>query len=147
LLVPAEPAQLQQVGGDKRAYDLNSRPALMVTAIEELQDRGVEPDVWKIEGLNSRADCEQVVAAARRDGRDNVGCIVLGRGADEAQVRHWLETAAGIPGFVGFAVGRTTFWDALKGWLAGSTPREDAVAQIAANYRAWVEIFEQARTE
>jgi 5-dehydro-2-deoxygluconokinase len=146
LLVPAEPAQLQRLDGDKRAYDLELRPSLMVAAIEELQDRGVEPDVWKIEGLDKREDCDRVVAAARRDGRDNVGCIVLGRGADETQVRHWLETAAGVPGFVGFAVGRTTFWDALKGWLAGSTPREDAVAQIAANYRAWVDIFERARS-
>jgi 5-dehydro-2-deoxygluconokinase len=146
LLVPAEPDQLQRLNGDKRAYDIELRPALMVSAIEELQDRGVEPDVWKIEGLERREDCVRVVAAARRDGRDNVGCIVLGRGADEAQVRHWLETAAGVPGFVGFAVGRTTFWEALKGWLAGTTSRDDAVAQVAANYRTWVDIFERARS-
>ena len=145
LLVPAEPAQLVHVGGDKHAYDLELRPALMVRAIEELQEAGVEPDVWKIEGLDRREDCERVVVAARRGGRANVGCIVLGRGADETQVRHWLETAAGVPGFVGFAVGRTSFWDPLKGWLAGTTPREDAVARIAANYRAWVDIFEHAR--
>ena len=146
LLVPAEPAQLQRLDGDKRAYDLELRPSLMVMAIGELQEWGVEPDVWKIEGLDRREDCEQVVVAARRDGRDNVGCIVLGRGADEAQVRHWLETAAGVPGYIGFAVGRTTFWDALKAWLAGTTSREDAVAQVAANYRAWVDIFERARS-
>jgi len=88
----------------------------MVGAIRELQDAGVEPDIWKIEGLDRRADCERIVAAARRGGRDSVGCIVLGRGEDEAKVREWLTTAAGVPGFIGFAVGRTDFWEPLVGW-------------------------------
>src|SRR5262249_33584825 len=83
LLVPAEKSQLERFNGDKKAYDLQLRPQLMVKAIEELQDAGVEPDVWKIEGLDRREDCEKVVAAARRGGRDNVGCIILGRGEDD----------------------------------------------------------------
>src|SRR5439155_14376280 len=116
LLVPAEKAQLQLLEDDKKAYDLELRPRLMVEAIRELQDAGVEPDVWKIEGLDRREDCERIVAAARRDGRDRVGCIILGRGEDEKKVREWLMTAAGVPGFIGFAVGRTDFWEPLVGW-------------------------------
>jgi myo-inositol catabolism protein IolC len=145
LLVPPEQAQLDRLRGDKKAFDREVRPGLMVRAINELQDAGVEPDVWKIEGLDSRADCEKVVAAARRGGRDNVGCIVLGRGEDDKKVREWLVTAAHVPGFIGFAVGRTTFWDPLVDWRAKKTTREAAVAEIARRYREWVDIFEKAR--
>src|SRR5438552_2941547 len=122
--VPAEQAELEELHGDKRAYDRSRRPRHMVDAIHELQDAGVEPDVWKIEGLDRAEDCEAVVAAARRAGRAGVGCIVLGRGEDEAKVESWLSTAARVPGFIGFAVGRTTFCDALVGWRDGRTTRE-----------------------
>jgi myo-inositol catabolism protein IolC len=145
LLVPAEQAQLERLAGNKKAYDLELRPRLMVEAIHELQDAGVEPDVWKIEGLDRREDCERMVAAARRGGRDGVGCIVLGRGENEAKVREWLTTAAGVPGFIGFAVGRTDFWEPLVGWRSNKTTRESAVAEIARRYRAFVDIFERAR--
>lgn len=145
LLVPATAAQLQHVGGGKDAYDRDLRPTLMQQAIRQLQAAGVEPDVWKVEGLGRRDDCQRIVAAARRDGRGAVGCIVLGRGADAAQVRHWLATAAGVPGFIGFAVGRTTFWDALVGWQAQTKTRAEAVVQIAARLLGWVDTFESAR--
>ena len=145
LLVPAEPAQLAQVKGDKKAYDRDVRPGLMVRAIHDLQDAGVEADIWKIEGLDRREDCEKVVAAARRNGRDKVGCIILGRGEDDKKVREWLATAAHVPGFIGFAVGRTTFWDPLIDMRAKKITREAAVAEIARRYREWVDIFEKAR--
>ena len=145
LLVPGTEAQLLRLDGDKDAYDRDLRPMLMQEAIRALQNAGVEPDVWKVEGLAQRDHCERVVAAARCDGRDTVGCIVLGRGADEAQVRRWLVAAAGVPGFIGFAVGRTTFWDALVGWQAQTLTRAEAVARIAGRLREWVDTFEGAR--
>jgi myo-inositol catabolism protein IolC len=145
LLVPAEPAQLAGVNGDKQAYDLELRPQLMVQAIRQLQDAGVEPDIWKIEGLDRREDCERMVATARRDGRDRVGCIILGRGENDQKVREWLSTAAAVPGFIGFAVGRTDFWDPLVAWRDGNENRADAVAAIAARYREFVDLFAQAR--
>ena len=145
LLVPAEEAQLTRLSGDKKAYDLELRPGLMVGAIDELQDAGVEPNVWKIEGLDRREDCERIVAAARRGGREGVGCIVLGRGENEAKVREWLTTAAGVRGFIGFAVGRTDFWAPLVGWRTKKTTRESAVAEIARRFREFVDIFEKAR--
>jgi 5-dehydro-2-deoxygluconokinase len=145
LLVPAEPAQLARVAGDKRRYDLELRPGLMALAIRELQDGGVDPDIWKIEGLDRREDCTALVDTARRDGRGEVGCIVLGRGENEQHVRTWLATAAAVPGFIGFAVGRTTFWQPLVDWRAQKTTREAAVTEIARRYREWVGVFEQAR--
>ncbi len=144
LLVPAEKAQLDRLGGDKKAYERELRPELMGKAIHTLQDAGVEPDVWKIEGLDKREDCAQVAQAARRGGREGVGCIVLGRGEDDKKVLEWLRAAAGVPGFIGFAVGRTTFWDALVAWREKKISRDDAVAKVAANYKSWVEVFEKA---
>ncbi len=145
LLVPAEKAQLERVKGDKKAYDLEIRPRLMVQAIQELQDAGVEADFWKIEGLDRREDCAKVAEAARRNGRDQVGCIILGRGEDATKVREWLAKAAAVPGFIGFAVGRTTFWDPLVDFRAKKITREAAVAEIARRYREWVDVFEKAR--
>jgi len=78
LLVPPTAAQLAQAHGFQTTFDLLTRPALMLQAIRTLQDAGVEPDVWKIQGLDRRSDCEHIVATARRNGRTKVGCIVLG---------------------------------------------------------------------
>lgn len=141
LIVPAEKSQLERLNGDTKAYDARVRPMLMVKAIEELQDAGVEPDVWKIEGLDQREDAEKVVAAARRGGRDRVGCIILGRGAEEQKVEEWLRTAASVPGFIGFAVGRTSFWEPLINWRAKKITREEAVNQIMSRYRKFTDIF------
>jgi len=110
-----------------------------------LDEAGVEPDLWKVEGLDRRADCQAVVRAARGEGRERVGCIVLGRGADEQKVRDWLGVAAGVPGFVGFAVGRTDFWQPLVAWRAGTATREQAVAEIARRYHEFVDLFEGRR--
>ncbi len=144
LLVPATPAQLRRSSDDKKEYDRGLRPELMVRSITELQNAGVEPDVWKIEGIDRTEDCAQVVAAVRRGGRDRVGCIVLGRGEDDTKVRQWLKTAAAVPGFIGFAVGRTSFWEPLTEWKDGRIAREAVVKEIARRYREWVDIFEAA---
>ncbi len=145
LLVPASPVQLEQVEGDKNAYDLQIRPRLMVQAMQALQDAGVEPDVWKVEGLDRQEDAVKVVEVARRGGRDTVGLIVLGRGAERDRVVHWLKTAARVPGFIGFAVGRTSFWQPLVDVEAKRISQEEAATQIAHNFEAWIQIFEEAR--
>jgi myo-inositol catabolism protein IolC len=146
LLVPAEKAQLDRLNGDKAAYDRKLRPGLMVEAIRELQDAGVEPDLWKVEGLDRREDCEKVVAAARARGRNHVGCIILGRGEDERKVQQWLGIAAEVPGFIGFAVGRTIFWDPLVAWRSKKTTRQQTVVAIAKRYREFVDLFERTNT-
>ncbi len=144
LLVPPEKMQLDRLKGDRKAYEVSLRPRLMVEAIQELQDSGVEPDLWKVEGLERREDCERVATAARAGGRSNVRCIVLGRGADNRKVRKWLEIAAAIPGFVGFAIGRTVFWDPLVAWRSKQATRDQTVAEIARRYREFVGLFERA---
>jgi myo-inositol catabolism protein IolC len=134
LLVPATTAQLDRFEGHQRDYDKALRPSLVVEVITAMQAADVEPDIWKIEGLDDRAACEAVVAQARSGGRDGVKCIVLGRGADEAQVIEWVKTGAAVDGFDGFAVGRTLWQDALKDYLAEKLTRDQTVDQIARRY-------------
>jgi 5-dehydro-2-deoxygluconokinase len=147
LLVPPEKHQLAQVNGDKRAYDLHLRPGLMIQTIQELQDANVEPDIWKVEGLDRREDCARIVSTARRNGRSKVACIVLGRGEDKNKVNEWLTIAAGVEGFIGFAVGRTDFWEPLVALRQGKIGREMAVARVTAQYMEFVDLFEQARAK
>jgi myo-inositol catabolism protein IolC len=146
LYVDAEPRQMESFDGQPENYDLELRPILMVQTLHELQDAGVEPDVWKVEALDRRNDCVDFVAAARRNGRDRVGCIILGGGQEQSKVRAWLATAASVPGFLGFAVGRTTFWDPLTDWRANLSSREEVVAEIGRRYLEWVNIFETPST-
>ena len=142
LLVPATHAQLDVVEGDQHLYDRDLRPSLMVAALTQLQNAGVEPDVWKIEGLDRREDCLKIAETARRDGREQVGCIILGRGSNEQKVVEWLRIAAGVPGFIGFAVGRTSFWEPLVAWRDGKIQRQQAIENIAHRYLEWVKVFE-----
>jgi myo-inositol catabolism protein IolC len=144
LLVPAEEEQLRSVDGDADRFDKELRPRLMLDAIRELQEAGIEPDIWKIEGLDRREDCRAVAELVRSGGRENVVCVVLGRGADDDAVDHWLRQGAGVDGYVGFAIGRSIWWDALKGYLDGSVSRADAAAQIATNYRRFIDIYSSA---
>ena len=144
LLVPPEKSQLDKANGDKKVYDLEIRPRLMVETIRQLQDADVEPDVWKIEGLDHVEDCERIVAVARRGGRNKVSCIILGRNEDDKKVHEWLRTAAAVPGFIGFAVGRTDFWEPLVEWLAKRTTRDVAVARIAGRFQDFAASFESA---
>ncbi|MBV8095258.1 MAG: DUF2090 domain-containing protein [Acetobacteraceae bacterium] len=134
LLVPMTHEQSDRLEGDKDLYDHDLCPSLMIAAIKELQTAGVEPDVWKIEGLDRREECEAVVKVARHDGREHVGCIVLGRGANESRILGWLGAAAAVPGSIGFAVGRTSFWEALVALRDGKIARDAAVAEIADRY-------------
>ena len=145
--MPGEEHQLEQVGGDEERYDAELRPELMRRAIVELQEAGVEADIWKIEGIDTQEDCERISQTARRDGRDGVICVVLGRGANDDKVAHWLRQGAPVEGYAGFAIGRTIWWDALKGFLDGSLEREDAVGQIAEKYLHFVQVYREAARE
>jgi 5-dehydro-2-deoxygluconokinase len=144
LLVPAEDAQLQSVDGDTDRYDAELRPQLMRRAIAEIQDFGIEVDIWKIEGVDERSDCEMLAEQARSGGREGVVCVVLGRGADDDKVDEWLQAAAPVDGFVGFAIGRSIWWDPLKAYVDGKIERSAGAAKIAENYLRFVQVYERA---
>jgi 5-dehydro-2-deoxygluconokinase len=143
LLVPATDDQLESVDGDTDRYDAELRPELMRRALEEIQDHGIEVDIWKIEGVDEREDAAMLAEQARRgQGRENVKCVLLGRGASTEKVEQWLEAASTVDGFIGFAIGRSIWWDALKGFLSEDLERADAATQIADNYLHFVQVYE-----
>jgi myo-inositol catabolism protein IolC len=146
LLVPAEDAQLQAVDGDTDRYDAELRPELMRRTIAAIQDAKIEVDIWKNEGVEARSDCEMLVAQARTGGRDGVVCVVLGRGANDAKVDHWLTQAAPVDGFVGFAIGRSIWWEPLKAYVDGKIDRAAGARKIAENYLRFVAVYERAKT-
>ena len=144
LLVPPEADQLRALGDSRDRYDAELRPELVRRAVATIQDAGIEPALWKIEGIEQRSDCELIAAACRRGGRERVGCLILGRGADEAKVEHWLRVAAPVEGFEGFAVGRTIWWDAVAANLAGDLDHDAAADAIADRYLHFVDVYSGA---
>jgi 5-dehydro-2-deoxygluconokinase len=147
LLVPAEESQLERVGGDAERYDTELRPELMRRAIEDCQNFGIEVDIWKIEGVDEQSDCEMLAEQTRKgEGREGVVCVVLGRGASDDKVDQWLRAGAPVEGYVGFAIGRSIWWEALKGFLEGSLERDEAAQQIAEKYLRFVQVYQEAET-
>jgi myo-inositol catabolism protein IolC len=145
LLVPAEPSQLERFEGDEDRYDAELRPELMMEAILQLQNGGVEPDIWKIEGIEDREACNEIAQLVRREGRDRVSCVVLGRGASDEKVDAWLRAATGLEGYIGFAIGRSIFGEAVKAFAAGDDfDREAAAESIASKYRRFIDVYEGA---
>ncbi|MGE5188271.1 MAG: 2-deoxy-5-keto-D-gluconate 6-phosphate aldolase domain-containing protein [Betaproteobacteria bacterium] len=140
LIVPATSAQLAKLGGAKEKYDLELRPKLMVDSLKAIQDAGVEPAIWKLEGVDKPQDAKAVVKQAQAGGR-KVGVITLGRGESKEKVQEWLTVGAKIPGIIGFAVGRTIFWNPLADFKAGKINRQQSVQQIANTYVEFVELW------
>jgi myo-inositol catabolism protein IolC len=144
-LVPPSAQQLSKANGSMDEYDRTIRPDLTVAMMRELQSAGVEPDIWKLEGLEAREDYEKVVAQARSGNRGDVSIVVLGRGATEEKVEEWIRTGASVPGVVGFAVGRTIFWDALVAFHEGKKTREEAVSDISSEFYRLYTVFDEGR--
>jgi len=133
LLVPPTSKQLAKADDSKETYDREMRPKLMVEAMKQIQDAGIEPSIWKLEGVEKPEDAKAVVKQAQRDGR-KAAVITLGRGEAKEQVQKWLQVGAKIPGIIGFAVGRTIFWDPLTEHKTGKINRNAAIEKIAKNY-------------
>ena len=141
-LVPATEEQLASVENDQARYDSEIRPKLAVKVVEEMRERGADPDIWKIEGLDTSEDCEKVAQAIRTGDREDVIAVVLGRGASDEKVNEWLKAGSSVEGYKGFAIGRSIFWDALKGFHEGQKSREEAVEEIAQSYLGFLSVYQ-----
>ena len=141
-LVPATEEQLASVENDQARYDSEIRPKLAVKVVEEMRERGADPDIWKIEGLDTSEDCEKVAHAIRTGDREEVIAVVLGRGASDEKVNEWLRAGSSVEGYKGFAIGRSIFWDALKGFHEGEKSREEAVEEIAQSYLGFLSVYQ-----
>lgn len=145
LLVPPTERQLERVAGDLRAFEEDLRPGLICRAIGQLQDAGVDPTTWKVEGVYRRSDAEAVALTARRGGRDSVDCVLLGAGASVDRVNRWLRVAAEVDGFVGFAIGRSIWRRFVERHRVGEIDRDSAVAGIAGAYSRFIDVFADPR--
>ena len=141
-LVPATEEQLASVENDQARYDSEIRPKLAVKVVEEMRERGADPDIWKIEGLDTPEDCEKVAHAIRTGDREDVIAVVLGRGASDEKVNEWLRAGSSVEGYKGFAIGRSIFWDALKSFHEEEKSREEAVEEIAQSYLGFLSVYQ-----
>ena len=141
-LVPATEEQLASVENDQARYDSEIRPKLAVKVVEEMRERGADPDIWKIEGLDTPEDCEKVAHAIRTGDREDVIAVVLGRGASDEKVNEWLRAGSSVEGYKGFAIGRSIFWEAIKGFHEGEKSREEAVEEIAQSYLGFLSVYQ-----
>jgi myo-inositol catabolism protein IolC len=123
LLVPGTAEQLAAVGGDAFAYDRDVRPALVTQVLVDNQAHGIEPTIWKVEGLETVEAAQQIARQAKAGGR-SADLIVLGRDAPEERLGHWLEVASEVDAFVGFAIGRSIWEDVIRDFEAA--PKDDA---------------------
>ena len=141
-LVPATDEQLESVDGDQSRYDSEIRPKLAVQVVEEMREKGADPDIWKIEGLDTKEDCEKVATSIKDGGREDVIAVVLGRGANDEKVNQWLRAGSSVDGYKGFAIGRSIFWNSLKGWHEEQKSREEAVSEIAESYLSFISVYQ-----
>jgi|TARA_B100001758_G_scaffold50415_1_gene40929 myo-inositol catabolism protein IolC len=141
-LVPATDEQLESVDGDQSRYDSEIRPKLAVQVVEEMREKGADPDIWKIEGLDTKEDCEKVATSIKDGGREDVIAVVLGRGANDEKVNQWLRAGSSVDGYKGFAIGRSIFWNSLKGWHENQKSREEAVSEIAESYLSFISVYQ-----
>ena len=141
-LVPATDEQLESVDGDQSRYDSEIRPKLAVQVVEEMREKGADPDIWKIEGLDTKEDCEKVATSIKDGGREDVIAVVLGRGANDEKVNQWLRAGSLVDGYKGFAIGRSIFWNSLKGWHEDQKSREEAVSEIAESYLSFISVYQ-----
>jgi len=144
LIVPATSQQLTEAGGSKEKYDQTIRPKLMCKTLSEIQEAGIEPSVWKLEGVDNPDDAKAIVMQAQNGGR-KVGVITLGRGESKEKVQEWLAVGAKISGIIGFAVGRTIFWQPLVDHKAGIISKDETIERIATNYTDFVNLWQREK--
>ena len=140
LILPTE-QQLKNVSGNIQRYDVEIRPNLTVKAIEELQNSHVEPDIWKIEGMESEDSYKIVVLQVQKEERGNVGIVILGRAEGQDKVGEWIKVGRKIKGVVGFAVGRTVFWEPLTEYKNGKITKEQTIEMISNKFIYFYNLF------
>jgi myo-inositol catabolism protein IolC len=129
VLVPPTDEQRTELG---ERFDDELRPALAAEGIRQLAADGLRPDWWKLEGNNEPAGAAIVAEAASESAE--IGCLVLGRGQDRDSVVRWVQIAAAVGSFVGFAVGRTLWTDPFTALVTAEIDEREAVSRIAAAY-------------
>ncbi len=140
LVIPTND-QLLSAGGNREEFDKKQRASLTIEVISDLQEFGIEPDVWKLEGFENKEDYRSVIEAIKKNGREKVNLVILGRGAKEEKVEEWLKIGSQVPGVIGFAVGRTVFWDAIERFYKQEIGKAEVIETIANNFFHFYKVF------
>jgi 5-dehydro-2-deoxygluconokinase len=141
ILIPPTKKQLEKVNESLLEYEETIKPELTTKAISALKNSGINPDVFKLEGMNKSKDYKRVVLEIEKDGGENVGVVVLGRGEKQELVEKWIIEAAGVKGVIGFAIGRTIFWQPLVEYRNKKITRNEAIDKINNNYQYFYQLF------
>ena len=112
-----------------------------ITAIRELQYAGIEPDIWKLEGMETGKEYENIIAQSQIENRQNVKVVILGRGEKQEAVEEWIRIGAKVKGVIGFAIGRTIFQEPLSEYKNGKIDKEKAIGLICNNFLHFYHIF------
>lgn len=144
VLVPPTREQLAEAEDSEEEYDKKLRANLTADVIHEMHDFGIEPDVWKLEGFSEKENYQKVILAIQSGERKKVGLVVLGRGAGEHKVEEWLHVGSQVPGIIGFAVGRTVFWNAWEKFYRKEIAKEEVVRIVSDNFIRFYKIFTEA---
>jgi 5-dehydro-2-deoxygluconokinase len=115
--------------------------------IQRFYDIGVYPDWWKLEPMNSDGAWQAACIAIARNDPNTRGIVVLGLDAPIGDLEACFHLAARHDLVKGFAVGRSIFADAARGWLAGKITDAEAVGSMTHRYRQLCEAWDRARIE
>jgi len=137
LIMRPTQAQLDQ-SGSVEAWDTDVRPSLIVQAIHELQDAGVEPDLWALRGINNTAAMATATAQAQVDDRKVGVLFTLGEGSPgEMELdQDLINLAARTPGCRGIVFGPAIYADHLRAYNDEEIDRDEASVRIAERYNA-----------
>jgi 5-dehydro-2-deoxygluconokinase len=138
LLVPASEKDLKKMKTES-AYDAKLRPIHTVKAIKEIT-KVIQPELWKMEGF-SKSDWKKVLQAIGKD----ADVIILGRGQNDKKVEKWLKDAASFDQIVGFAVGRTIFFEPLEQLKDKKMTQQQAIQAIGKNYAKYISLWRKAK--
>jgi myo-inositol catabolism protein IolC len=130
-------------GEAEEAFEAVGRPEMLAGFIAEAYRRGLTPEFWKIEGTLSPQGARTIDAAIAA----NAACrqIILGKAAALSTIGRWFAAAAASPTAIGFAIGRSVFWEPSAAFLTGTHTAERAAHDICANYLDLVDAWKQSR--
>jgi 5-dehydro-2-deoxygluconokinase len=118
--------------------------ATTARSLERLYNLGIAPAWWKLEPQSPAAWRAIGKVIAGRDPWCN-GVLLLGLDAPEPELVRSFEAAAVAPVCRGFAVGRSIFGAAARGWFRGELDDAAAVDAIATNYQRLIDAWDAAR--
>lgn len=116
----------------------------MASVMRRLYAIGIKPDWWKLEGQPSAAAWAAVDAAIAENDPYCRGVVLLGLDAPLPELEAAFRLAQTARTVKGFAVGRSIFGEAARGWLAGALDDEAATAMMAERFGRLVDAW-QAR--